>query len=297
MCCSDTIGEGSTCCGRCRLEAGGGVTMTTGGDQPAPGSRVVLEPASEFLLLARVENGAVDRIRTFSPDCDVDAGGMTVVWLEGTSPDDAVAWLARLVTGTPAGGERHDHVARPAIAAIALTSRPSADRALELFASPQSEEWLRSDTAFWLGSARGESGARVLARMMSSDPSDKVRDKVAFGLSVSKAPEALTTLLAAARDDRSPRIRGQALFWLAQKAGKEAVGAISDAIANDPETDVKKKAVFALSQLPRDDGVPKLIEVARTNRNPEVRKQAFFWLGQSKDPRAVSFFEEILARR
>ena len=57
---------------------------------------------------------------------------------------------------------------------------------------------------------------------------------------------------------------------------------------------MKKKAVFALTQLPKDEGVPLLIQVARTNRNPVVRKQAIFWLGQSKDPRALRFFEEIL---
>ena len=60
--------------------------------------------------------------------------------------------------------------------------------------------------------------------------------------------------------------------------------------------EVKKKAVFALSQLPADEGVPRLIQVARTNKNPAVRKQAMFWLGQSKDPRALAFFEEILVR-
>ena len=52
--------------------------------------------------------------------------------------------------------------------------------------------------------------------------------------------------------------------------------------------------MFALSQLPKDDGVPKLITVARTNTNAVVRKEAMFWLGQSKDPRAVAFFEEVL---
>ena len=57
---------------------------------------------------------------------------------------------------------------------------------------------------------------------------------------------------------------------------------------------MKKKAVFALSQLPRDEGVPLLITVARTNTNPAVRKQAMFWLGQSKDPRAIDFFTELL---
>jgi HEAT repeat protein len=107
----------------------------------------------------------------------------------------------------------------------------------------------------------------------------------------------LTTLIATARDDRSTKVRGQALFWLAQKAGKEAVAVITGAIDNDPDTEVKKKAVFALSQLPKDEGVPKLMEVARTNRNPEVRKQAMFWLGQSHDPRAVKFFEDILLKK
>jgi len=37
-----------------------------------------------------------------------------------------------------------------------------------------------------------------------------------------------------------------------------------------------------------------LIQVARNNRNPAVRKQAMFWLGQSSDPRALAFFEELL---
>jgi hypothetical protein len=37
--------------------------------------------------------------------------------------------------------------------------------------------------------------------------------------------------------------------------------------------------------------------VAKNNRNPEVRKQAMFWLGQSQDPRALTFFEEVLRVR
>ena len=91
-------------------------------------------------------------------------------------------------------------------------------------------------------------------------------------------------------------MRGQGLFWLSQKAGEKAARAISDAIENDPETAVKKQAVFALSQLPKEESVPKLITVARKNRNKEVRKDAMFWLGQSNDPRALAFFEELLTK-
>ena len=93
---------------------------------------------------------------------------------------------------------------------------------------------------------------------------------------------------------RDARVRGDALFWVAQRAGEKAVPAIATALENDPDTEVKKRAVFALSQLPKDEGVPLLIEIARNNRNLEVRRQAMFWLGQSKDPRAVSFFEQVL---
>ena len=81
---------------------------------------------------------------------------------------------------------------------------------------------------------------------------------------------------------------------MAQKAGQKASAAITERIEQDPDTEVKKRAVFALSQMPKDEGVPLLINVARNNPNPAVRKQAMFWLGQSKDPRAVDFFAEIL---
>ena len=75
-----------------------------------------------------------------------------------------------------------------------------------------------------------------------------------------------------------------------------AAAAIVDAIERDPDTDVKKRAVFALSQLPKDESIPKLIDVAKGNRNAAVRQQAMFWLGQSNDPRALKFFEDVLLK-
>jgi hypothetical protein len=297
MCCFDTISSTTTLGGMCRLESGSGVSMNTGDNFDSRSGRVALEPATEFIVLARLDNGAVGRVRTFTPDCDIDAAGLTVVWLTDVKPDDSVGWLSSLVTASTDSGDGRDRVAKTAIAAIALHNVPAADRTLEAFVAPSRPDWLRGDTAFWLGNSRGEAGARLLARMIAQDPSDKVREKVTFGLSTSKVPAALATLIATARDDRSTKVRSQALFWLAQKAGKEAVAVISGAIDNDPDTEVKKKAVFALSQLPPQEGVPKLMEVARANRNPEVRKQAMFWLGQSHDPRAVKFFEEILLKK
>jgi hypothetical protein len=151
----------------------------------------------------------------------------------------------------------------------------------------------------WLRGVRPAESISLLAGLAAAGPgSPAAESRVSKGalaaLAQHAGPEAVQPLLRLARQAPEARLRGEALFWLSQRAGREAAAAITDAIANDPETQVKKRAVFALSQLPANEGVPKLIEVARTHSNPAVRKQAMFWLGQSKDARALAFFEEVL---
>jgi hypothetical protein len=36
------------------------------------------------------------------------------------------------------------------------------------------------------------------------------------------------------------------------------------------------------------------MEIARSDSSTELRKQAIFWLGQSNDPDALKFLEELL---
>ena len=290
MCCGNwNDGAG---CGTCRLEKD---REATGGTTHAEGS-IKLEGSRRLVVLFRLEANQVDRIRVASEDCTLDAGGLPFLWLTGVKPAESVALLTTYVQG--AEFERHEHhnLAHGALTAIALHADPSASRAMESFVKPEQPEELRRQAAFWLGAARGKEGLNALQRMAKSDPSSDVRAHVTFALSVSHEPDAIEEMIRMAHDDSSSHVRGQALFWLAQKAGKKAVGTITGAIESDPDTDVKKRAVFALSQLPKDEGVPKLIEVAQTNRNPEVRKQAMFWLGQSNDPRALQFFEQILTK-
>jgi hypothetical protein len=190
-----------------------------------PTGLLKLEGATSIYVLFRFADARVQEIRVASPECVLDAGGLTLHWLTGISPASSLDWLATLATS-----DAH-HVANHATMAIALHA----------------------------------------------------------------APQATDRLIAIARGNHTADVRGAAVFWLAQRAGDKAAGAISNAL-DDPDTEVKKKAVFALSQLPKNEGVPKLMEVARTNKNPEVRRQAMFWLGQSRDPRAIEFFEQILQK-
>lgn len=291
LCCSDDW-NGRRNCGSCRLEDGNrGTTFESKGNGIAK-----LEGPRYAVILVRAEANRIGKIRVFSEDCALDAGGLQITWLTNADPGESVGFLTSLVRDGNFEEHGDNGVNHAALMAIALHADPEAEAALQSFVTVDQTESLRKQAGFWLGSIRGAAGERLLEKMATSDPSSNVRAQVAFDLSVSKEPAATDAMIRMAHDDASAHVRGQALFWLAQKAGKRAGQTITGAIDNDPDTEVKKKAVFALSQMPRDEGVPKLIEVAQTNHNPEVRKQAMFWLGQSGDPRALAFFEKLLSK-
>jgi hypothetical protein len=280
-------GEHNSCCWNdgyrgCALE---GQNRMAGVANTGP---VMLEGSSTLVVLYRVANHTVDKVRSFSGDCELDAGGLPFILLTGVKPAESVALLEGMVS------DKNDQ----AISSIAMHGDPAADQSLEKMASAGSgfPEKVREKTLFWLGNTPRKGGYETLKRIALQDPSETIRDKAMFALSVSKEPDAVNTLISAAKNDQSAKVRGQALFWLAHKAGQRETAAILNAVDNDPDVAVKKRAVFALTQIPKEEGVPKLIEVAKSNRSPEVRKQAMFWLGQSKDPRAVEFFREVLAK-
>ncbi len=257
---------------------------------------------TSLVVLVRVTGGVVDRVTFTDARCTVEAGTRTVYWMDGVRHDDSVVVLAKVVRregadlqNAPASRHTPDQTKSAALAAIALTDDPSADRVLEELVAPASPASLRRDAAFWMGAARGAAGAGVIDRLSRTDKDESFREHLTFVLTLT-GDTGLERLIDMARHDDSPRVRSQALFWVAQKAGERAAGTLAHAVEDDPDVEVRKRAVFAISQLPRDEGVPKLIALAGTHRDAEVRKQAMFWLGQTGDPRALTFFEQVLGR-
>jgi hypothetical protein len=253
------------------------------------GGTVYLEPPSHVLVLYRVEANRVGKIRTLAPECDIDAGGAAVHWLADVKPAESVALLVSLLTSPE---PNIDSVMN----AIGMHADAAADTALERFVAPNQPEETRRKAVQWLGLTRGGRGFEALKKVIAGDPSDRVRERAVQALATSREPGAIDLVIATARNDHTPRVRGQALFWLSREAGAKAVGPIRQAIENDPERDVKRRAVLALQQMPNGEGIPLLIEIAKTSRDPDVRKQAMNSLGQSRDQRAVSFFEDVLKR-
>ncbi len=281
MCSGDTESSmDDGCCGVYRLEDSNNTWRSSDG-----------HPTTEMSVdvLVRIDQGAVDKVRFIGTGCRLDAGQLPFTWLTDVKADDSVAWLSSLVTADKK--QRTDQ----ALAAIAMHETGKATAALEGFSSSSNPLWLRDKAGFWLGAERGHDGLLALKKLVN-DPDPELRKKLTFDLSVNHDPAAVDDLIRMAKLDTDTRVREQAIFWVAQKAGAKAVTAIKDAVENDPEVAVKKKAVFALSQLPKDEAVPELLRVAQTNADPAVRKEAIFWLGQTHDPRALTYFEQILER-
>jgi hypothetical protein len=95
--------------------------------------------------------------------------------------------------------------------------------------------------------------------------------------------------------EASTDVRKAAVFWVGQAVAAAATAGLVEVVGDEAvNRDVRESAVFALSQRPNGEGVPALLATARTDKDGKIRRRAIFWLGQSEDPRALAYFEEVL---
>jgi hypothetical protein len=162
--------------------------------------------------------------------------------------------------------------------------------------APDRQYDLGSGRLLWLGAADEDQALACLNSLSAGLCSGRAREALVFPLYALRGTGTVSALIDLARRDPETDIRKQAIFWLGQRASSAAVKALGDVIASPEALEVKKHAVFALSQLDGDRGTPLLLEIARKNPHPALRKTAIFWLGESGDPRALEFFEEVLLK-
>ena len=153
-----------------------------------------------------------------------------------------------------------------------------------------------------LGTATAAEGSSYLLDVAAIADGGKASREAIFPALLGEDVVAWPRLLQIARHETrdEERKHSEATFWLGRYAAAKLNGSDSpfdsDEGDRSDEEDVKEHAVFALSQLRGHEGVEPLIKVARTNKNPNVRSKALFWLGESRDPRAIDVFEEILRK-
>lgn len=290
MCCDGSSsvyfsGDGRDCCASCMLEP-------TGDQRKTPAATglsgtVQLEGPDRMTVLFRVADRQVERIRTFSRDCSLDAGGRTVVWLNEVRPADSIALLESFALA-----QARSRVVDGAIMAVALHRDAAADASLDHLLAASQPVSTRKKVTFWLGNARGARGLDTLRRVLREDPAAEVRKSAVFGVSQSSEPGAFDLLADLARRDMSTAIRTEAVFWIAQKEDRRAAGVVLEVLEKDAAREVRKKAVFALSQLKENGGVDALIQTARTSTDPSIRGEAIFWLGQKAGTKASDTITE-----
>ena len=198
----------------------------------APAGPVKLEAGTGLVVLVRAIAKHVERVRTLSDDCPMDAGGRAVFWFDAVAGDASVKYLRTLMDQPDGTTDMRRRLGDSALSAIG-----------------------------------------------------RHRDGAAEDL-----------LISLAHAPNEAHIRGLAVSSLGQRADKRALSELTAAIANDPDADVRRLAVVGIAKMPKDDAVPALIQLARLSRDLAVRKEAMTWLGQSKDPRALAYFEEIVKK-
>lgn len=156
--------------------------------------------------------------------------------------------------------------------------------------------WVARNDVVDLGAVPARDAAQLfvsLARRNSSAAENAV-----FPAIIADSAEVWPGLLALARDTRARTdARKAAVFWVGQAAAGAATKGLGEVVGDAAvDREVRESAIFALSQRPDREGVPALIAVARTSDDPKLRKSAIFWLGQTEDPRALAYFEEVLSR-
>ena len=175
------------------------------------------------MILIRVEGGEIQRLRTLSPNCEIDAGNLPVHWLTDVKPADSVAWLTAM-------SEKRDRYSDSAMSAIAVHSDPAAEAALKKYLEPSQPSSVRLRAVSWFGNYRGRSGYEVLKNLIANDPDERVRERAVQQLGNSREPDSIDVLIDLARKDTNPKLRMAAISALNRRSGKKVLDTLQVAV-------------------------------------------------------------------
>jgi hypothetical protein len=251
-------------------------------------------PAGMLLLFDGSKGAAVQDVSLLDLDQTYEFGDAPVYWMGRVENAESSGFLEKSFDAV----KDDAHVLDTLIFSIYCHEGPQARAFLKKTAVGPRPGKVREKAIFWLGNAGDAQALADLKEIYAKEQNGSVKKQIIFAIQLSKQKEAVEELIRIAKQDSSQDVRKQAVFWLGQKASAECVKALKDIVeAPDTESGLKDQAVFAISQLPKDKSVPMLIDLAKGNKNPSVRKKAVFWLGQSGDPAALKFFEDILLKK
>jgi hypothetical protein len=181
---------------------------------------VSLEGPKEFYILYRMNENRIERIRSFSPDCVIDAGNPTdqvaFFWLTDVKPAESVRYLTSLLQDEHrrAGG---------AMGAIAVHAAPEATQALLEFAHNGRTAQMRGQALIWLAeTAAPQVSEPVIRDAIENAPETQVKREAVTALARIPHDGGVPLLIQLARSHRNPVVQKQAMFWLGRSKDERA---------------------------------------------------------------------------
>jgi HEAT repeat protein len=181
-------------------------------------------------------------------------------------------------------------IKKHAIYAMSRSSNPKARQKVMEVARSSSNEDARVQALQWLDDRADESFIDELVKMFQADKSAKFRRQVISSLSQiasqgvpSYAPGAWNVGALTGWDNTST-----------SKSREKAAKSLLQLYDAETDEAMKSQFLFAFSQSRSKDAIQKLIQVAKSDASLTIRRKAVSYLGQSRDPEAVKFLEELL---
>jgi hypothetical protein len=212
----------------CGLEPGDRSGRTSQSQPVVNQSPIRLEGPETMFVLFRIESKAVQRIRLISPDCELDAGGRTINWLEGVNAADSVKLLSTLASR---GDGKTDRVADAALSAIAMHADAQSVPELMRMARQDPSSHVRGQALFWIAQKAGDRAAAEITAAIENDPDTEVKKRAVFALGQLPKDEGIPLLIKVAKTNQNPAVRKQAMFWLGQSKDPRALDFFAEILA------------------------------------------------------------------
>ena len=130
-------------------------------------SKIYLEGFPRVQIFLRTVQGHVDSIHTYTPDCALDSGGLTVHWIDRVESSQSVALLRSLIAASNVDSKLRNRLSEQAIAAIAIHKDEGAEEVLEELTRPNHPDWMRRQAVHWIAQARGGRGFAFLQSVLT----------------------------------------------------------------------------------------------------------------------------------
>lgn len=213
------------CCGSCRIEPADGTAHRPGAAATPQRGAIKLEGPERMVVMLRVVDRQIERVRTFSEDCELDAGGREVYWIQDVRPADSIAFLESLI-GSDA--QRKTRMTNAAIGALSMHAEPAAQSTIEKLARSHTTPAIRGDAIFWLAQMAGLKVATAITTAIETDPDTEVKKRAVFALSQLPKDQGVPLLIDVARKNPNPAVKKQAIFWLGQSKDPRAIDFFAD---------------------------------------------------------------------